>query len=201
MKLGPVEWIVGVSGVALIVAAVGNTNPLDVLVEAVTGRSEGARPLAAPVPAPTAGPGSTSIGMDAPFTGDTNPGLKNPTDRNPPLSPVGGGHRLRPEAARAFLAAQRSYGVRIVLTDSYRSWNTQYARHLAHPKRFAHPDKSAHPDGLAIDVNLDRTTGGQSTIRQPRYQRLFSVLASHGWRTYTNGVSGHTWHFSYGSVR
>jgi hypothetical protein len=52
-----------------------------------------------------------------------------------------------------------------------------------------------------VDVDLGRTTGGQSVANTPRYDKLVAAGAATGWRSYSRGRSGeHTWHFSFGVV-
>ncbi|MFN8052185.1 MAG: M15 family metallopeptidase [Acidimicrobiales bacterium] len=79
------------------------------------------------------------------------------------LSPIGGGHRLSPTAANAFLqmkAAAASQGVTIGVTDSYRSYDAQVD--VARRKGLysqgglaAKPGTSDHGLGLALDLDLD----------------------------------------------
>lgn len=221
MKIGPVEYLIGAGGVGLVVAAVANVNPLDVIRVALvggstplglrsgeTGNLPTVRKLAEPVEpfvrTITNTATSTAAVVTDPSGAPTASGdLANPTTKTPPLVPIGqGSHRLHPEAAQAFAAWERAFGQPIIVTDSYRSWSVQNAQHQKDPNRFADPDGSAHPDGLAVDVDLPKTTKGQSTAGQPYYDRLAAAGRAVGWVSYSRGQAGKsTWHFSYGSVR
>ena len=87
------------------------------------------------------------------------------------LSSIGGGHRLAPPAASAFLqmkAAAAADGVTIGVTDSYRSYDAQVD--VARRKGLysqgglaAKPGTSDHGLGLALDLDLD--TQAQAWIR------------------------------------
>ena len=76
------------------------------------------------------------------------------------LAPIGGGHRLRPDAAAPFLqmsaAHQRRFGRPIAVTDSYRSLSAQVAVARRKPSLAAEPGTSRHGWGLAVDL----VTGG-----------------------------------------
>lgn len=73
------------------------------------------------------------------------------------LTPVGKRHFLAPDAARAFLAAQRAFGGVIKATSSYRPYSVQkalYAAMLAGKTKgpVAPPGRSRHQYGLAVDI-------------------------------------------------
>ncbi len=193
----------GVGG-GLIYAAFTGQSPLNELRKALEtgkldGPPEGGRSIATVAPTPIGEPGATynigTVPKPDPAAGSTATGPLN-------LVPIGqGSHRLAAPAAAAFAAWERAYGAKIIVTDSYRSQQQQAAGNAADPGRFASASGSAHPMGLAVDVNLPITTGGQSRKGQARYDRLAAAGASTGWRSYTGGVSGDTWHFSYGVVK
>lgn len=195
MRIGAVEYLVGAAGAGLIIAAIGNRNPIDIVRQALTGAGS-VRPLRDPATftqlAATAPAGSSAAA----------PSIGNPTGP-PDLVTIGqGGHRLERRAAAKFREWEAAFGRPIVLTDSYRSYEQQAAAHRSDPNRFASPDTSAHVDGLAVDVNLPRTTGGQSTAGQPLYDKMAAAGARVGWVSYGHGARGtDTWHFSYGTVR
>ena len=103
---------------------------------------------------------------------------------------IGGGHRLRPDAAAAFTAWQREYGGEIPITDSYRSWALQERRHNEEPGRFVPAAKSAHVTGNAVDVDM-----GQVEV-----VRLVAAAEATGWcQSAIN--NGEPWHFSYGECK
>lgn len=188
MALGPVEYALGAVGAGLLVAAVSNRNPLDVVRVTVAGESlANVRVLVPPLPA------STPAGTPASDPGSTD---------DPALAWIGqGNHRLTPAAAAAFKQWQSLYGSTIHLTDSYRDSATQARGHAEDPDRFASASGSYHTRGQAVDVNLTVTTAGQSVNGQPLYDRLRSTGRQAGWETYSRGERGkHTWHFSYGGV-
>lgn len=115
------------------------------------------------------------------------------------LVPIGqGSHRLTGAAAAAFKRWEAAYGRTIPVTDSYRSYAQQAAGHRADPDRFAAPTSSAHVTGQAVDVNLRALGILQGRRGESSYDRLYNAAVATGWCSYTKGLSGDTWHFSYG---
>lgn len=210
MKIGPVEYLIGAFGTGLLVAAIANRNPLDVVREAINldpNREVTVRALRTPTPyfSGDRGTPDTNDATDAANAFEDRVNLGNPSG-TPQLEVIGGpqgNHRLTPAAVAAFRRWQAAYGQTIYITDSYRSYEVQAAAHARDPKRFASADGSAHVDGLAVDVDLGRTCNGQSRKGQPMYDRLMSTGAATGWQTYSGGdpAKGDVWHFSYGTRR
>lgn len=93
---------------------------------------------------------------------------------------VGGGHRLRTDAARAFDAMDRAHvasvGTHLCVADSYRSYAGQVAIFAAKPGLAATPGRSKHGWGIAVDL-----CGGV---------QLFGS-AAHGW------MQANAWQFGW----
>lgn len=99
-------------------------------------------------------PAAESFARDDQYTGEN--GRLNPSN----LTSIGGSHRLRADAARAYLAmveAARADGISWSITDSYRTYETQVR--LAQEKGLysqgglaAAPGTSNHGWGLAVDL-------------------------------------------------
>jgi hypothetical protein len=114
--------------------------------------------------------------------------------RTPPdnLTSIGqGGHRLAAPAAAALAQAERTFGGKIWVTDSYRTYAQQAAGYASDPSRFAPPQESAHVRGLAIDVHT-----GRLNISNPK---LLQALQSAGWCQ--ANPNHEPWHFSFGECR
>lgn len=197
VQVGPVGYMAGALGAGLVVAAVANRNPLDVARQALTGSGEVRALYTPPAPegaAPVEGTKAVASSGLGPAPIGERIGAAEPGD----LVQIGqGNHRLRPEAAAAFQQWETLFGSTIRVTDTWRSYDHQARQHRSDPDRFASPDRSWHVRGLAVDVNLG-AVGVGSTISDAGYRRLYDAARAAGWDTYTDGVSGHTWHFSYG---
>lgn len=201
MRIGAVEYLVGAAGVGLVVAAVANRNPIDVVREAISGTPGSVRPLHVPGLGAASGPAVART---------TDAGGEWPADPANLVKIGQGGHRLEPRAAQAFKVWQSSFGQAIPITDSYRSTADQARNYARNPERFGAPGKSAHNEGRAVDVNLQALgiTGLGSSpatwLLHPIYARLFQTAERAGWCNYQvkNGTSGdkiaEPWHFSYG---
>ena len=88
-------------------------------------------------------------------------------------------------AMDAFLRAQRILGMRIEITDSYRTRAMQAAAHAAKPGPAAPPGHSMHERGLAIDVH----TGFLAA-----HPEVVAALEAAGWHQ----LGHEPWHFSWG---
>lgn len=114
------------------------------------------------------------------------------------LAPISIGHRLRPEAARAWIALQKAaaadLGRPIGVTDSYRSYQAQVAVKAVKPALAATPGKSNHGWGLALDL----VTGGWNGADM----RWLQANAHHfGWHhpewAQVNGSKPEHWHWEF----
>lgn len=129
-------------------------------------------------------------GPPAPSSTSTSTGSRprNDPNRPPQLVSIGqGGHRLAPDAAAAFRLAETTFGRRIPITDSYRSYAVQAQGHAADPNRFGSPDTSRHVSGEAIDVDI-----GKVRADDPQ---LMNALTSAGWCKASR--ADEPWHWSY----
>jgi hypothetical protein len=205
-SLNPLYWMLGAGGAGLVYSAVKNEAPIALLRSVISGGETERQPIYSGARHIEAVAGvdvqaDTSLGNEA----QPSPGAQTPCGPpvvNPELVGIGqGSHQLTPKAANAFKRWAALYGAPIYVTDSYRSYAHQKKRHDEEPDRFANPDTSCamHTRGLAVDVDLGRTTSGQSTLGNARYDKLYQTAALAGWCTYGKGKSGtHTWHFAYG---
>jgi hypothetical protein len=91
---------------------------------------------------------SDSGGADC--SGGSTEGYPNGFLPSSALCSIGGGHRLRADAARAFLAMSKAYGG-LCVTDSYRSYAAQVDVYRRKPTLAAIPGNSNHGLGIAID--------------------------------------------------
>ncbi len=96
-----------------------------------------------------------------------------------PLS-VGGGHRLRSDAARAFDQMNAAYvastGGNLCVTDSYRSYAAQVDVFARKPSLAATPGRSQHGWGLAIDF-----CGGVQLFDAPAHAWMQANAGQFGW--------------------
>lgn len=217
MNIGPVQYLLGATGVGLVVAAVGNRNPLDLVREALTGRGE-VRPIA--FPRTTSGVDTSTlagIGLaSTPARVDTSTlaGVQAASGNRPATALIGqGGHRLSLAAAPAFRAWEAAYGRTIPVTDSLRSYDEQRAQYERNPRRFGNPDNSAHVAGEAVDVNLTalglnpRGATPREWLNDAGYARLVATARAAGFLNYqiernsTGGKVAEPWHFSYRTAR
>jgi len=198
--VSPLYFAVAGVGIGLVFSAVRNDSPLALLRSVLTGGGIERRRISQPFGGATGTPinaqgGAAVGGLVGP------PAPLGPAGVVPELERIGqGNHQLTPTAAAAFRAWQQAYGAPIIISDSYRPYEIQLSQHLKDPDRFADPRRSPamHSRGLAVDVDLGATTGGQSRLGQPRYDRLYQTAMLSRFLNYERGLRGHTWHFSYG---
>lgn len=113
------------------------------------------------------------------------------------LTAIGGGHRLDPKAAAAFMRMREAAayeGVTITLTDSYRSYEAQVQCRASKGSLCAEPGTSKHGCGLAIDV------GGEAAQRwiQANGERFGWVWPRWARRPEDGGSKYEPWHFEFG---
>jgi hypothetical protein len=119
------------------------------------------------------------------------------------LMPIGGGHRLEPQAAIAFQgirAAAAADGLGLALTDSYRSLEAQVS--LRHRKgaivATATPGMSVHGWGRAIDIDLESEPRLRDWLER-NAQRFGWVNPAWAQRS---GFSFEPWHYEFvGALR
>lgn len=135
------------------------------------------------------------------------------------LTGIGSGHKLRFDAANSIVAVMRDvaskYGWSVVLTDSYRPYETQErifkerytttylpgrpyktwngVRWYQRPNtaQAAVPGTSNHGLGVAIDVSA---LGGFSGTR---YKQFASIASKRGWSNFEGQQIGEAWHWVY----
>ncbi len=94
--------------------------------------------------------------------------------------PGGGGHRLRGDAAAAFVELDAAYrgafGEPVCVTDSYRDLAAQVAVRAAKPGLAAVPGTSNHGWGVALDL-----CGGVQTFGSPEHAWMRLNAPLHGW--------------------
>lgn len=110
------------------------------------------------------------------------------------LCPVGGGQRLRADAAAAFLRmdAERD----LCITDSYRSYPEQVSVYRRKPGLAAVPGTSNHGLGIALDLGCGAERFGSDTYRwlkanAPRFGWVHPSWAEPG------GSMPEPWHWEY----
>ncbi len=116
-----------------------------------------------------------------------------------PLS-VGGGHRLRTDAAQAFerLAAAyaASHGGPLCVTDSYRSYAAQVDVFARKPSLAAVPGTSQHGWGLALDL-----CGGVQTFGSEAHEWMRAHAPAYGWHhppwARAGGRKPEPWHWEF----
>ena len=165
-------------------------------------------------PAPTATPTPTEAVPPAPAPTPTPTGFPpvpgcaatiltdavNGRISNDHLCPIGDGHRLRPDAAAAFLALdaayQAAFGEPMMVTDSYRSLSAQKSLASEKPSLAAEPGTSEHGWGLAVDLG-----GGVESYSSPRHKWLRANAPAFGWDNPTWARNGNgreePWHWEY----
>lgn len=208
-KLGPVEWMIGATGAALLVAAVMNESPWGIVKEAFTGvgRQPISERLAAgdPLIADAVGDRiSTTPGLSTPF-GTIGATRTAPSDLVPiPGHPT---FKLRAAPAAAWAQFEQVYGRPIEMTSSYRDYATQQQHYADDPNRFAPPDSSAHVRGEAVDIDLARS-GVSNPVKGDRtYDRLRAAASATGWcfsaldRSPGSSKNVEPWHVSYFGCR
>lgn len=214
-KLGPVEWMVGATGAALLVAAVMNESPWGIVKEAFTGvgrqpiseRLAAAGRLAASDPLLADAVGdrrSTSSGLSTPF-GTIGATRTAPAD----LVPIPGhpSFKLRAAPAAAWAQFEQVYGRPIEMTGSYRSYAEQAKQYASNPNRFAPPDSSAHVRGEAVDIDLGRSGVSNPVKGDPTYDRMRAAASATGWcfsaleRSAGSSKMVEPWHVSFFGCR
>ncbi|HEU0101910.1 MAG TPA: M15 family metallopeptidase [Mycobacteriales bacterium] len=151
-----------------------------------TARLAAARLLPAPVPG-TGGALCTGL----PTTGFPNGFL--PVEALCPLT-VGGGHRLRADAAAAFNRLHATHP--LCVTDSYRSYGEQVDVYARKPGLAAVPGSSNHGLGVAVDF-----CGGVETFGTPEYLWMQAHAPAYGWVhpawAEPGGSRPEPWHWEY----
>jgi hypothetical protein len=196
MRIGPVEWAIGATGVGLVVMGVLNVAPWDAFKRRASGA--GGAPLPIDTPS-TSTPSTTPAG----FTGG---GADAPGSDPAGMIPIGqSGHKLAPAAYAAFRTWETLFGRTIIVTDTYRDRATQARRHAEDPDRFGSADTSYHVKGRAVDVNLGAVGAvgphPGAAAGNPTYEKLRSTGISAGWcwpRAGTRGDGKEPWHASHG---
>lgn len=182
-SIGPVEFGLGAIGAGLLVAAIRNVSPVDVITRAVGGTDE--------PPAPIDRPGAlTRFGafggispdlpnVNAPGVSDNPPGAgsgptgpetlvkyTNPITARSRFS--GRSFQVQVDVRDGLARWGAAYGQPIVITQGWRSTSTQARRHAQEPNRFAPPGTSWHETGRAVDVDL-AAIGADNQLGLRRY--------------------------------
>jgi hypothetical protein len=113
---------------------------------------------------------------------------------------VGGGHRLRTDAAKAFDALNRARiaatGAPLCVTDSYRSYASQVDVFQRKPHLAATPGRSQHGWGLAVDLGCGVQTFGTEANRW-----MYANAPAFGWIhpawARPGGSRPEPWHWEY----
>lgn len=116
------------------------------------------------------------------------------------LCPIIGSHKLRCDAATAFLALNEAFkaqfGKDISITDSYRSLEAQISVKAAKPHLAAVPGTSNHGWGLALDLG-----GGIQTFNTAEHMWMQANAPVFGWDNPSwaraNGSKPEAWHWEY----
>jgi hypothetical protein len=198
----PIVFLAAALGVGLVFSAVRNVSPVEFFRLTIQGGDASeASNIADPVSLPNVAEAPEAAGRFDPFpaaASDSGNAGNFPVDPTDMVSIGQGSHRLIPAAAAAFQSWERAYGARIFVTDSYRTAALQAARHEAEPNRFV--KVGLHPRGIAVDVDLGRTTNGQSVRGETQYDKLSNAARIVGFVNYSNGAQGtSTHHFSFGA--
>ncbi len=113
---------------------------------------------------------------------------------------VGGGHRLRTDAARAYdlldAAHRAAIGTPLCITDSYRSFAAQVDVFRRKPGLAATPGRSNHGWGRAVDL-----CGGIQTFGTPEHEWMQRNAPAFGWVhprwAEPGGSRPEAWHWEY----
>jgi cell wall-associated NlpC family hydrolase len=148
--------------------------------------------------APLPAPGTTSGPVNGAWGGWSNGQI--PADQ---LCSLGGGHRLRCDAAAAYNAMSAAYaatfGSPLCITDSYRSLDAQVDAHHRKPKITAVPGTSNHGWGLAVDL-----CGGINLFGTAQTAWMQVNAGHYGWLhpdwAQAGGQNPEPWHWEYGSL-
>lgn len=138
--------------------------------------------------------GPPTLGPTSPGSGPGSwGGYSNGQIPSSALVDVGGGERLEPNAAAAFLAMNAAYkaatGSDIPITDSYRDYAGQVACRAAKGDLCARPGFSNHGWGKALD--LGAAARPWVTVNGPRFGWILPAWAQPG------GSKPEPWHFEY----
>jgi LAS superfamily LD-carboxypeptidase LdcB len=110
------------------------------------------------------------------------------------LCSIGGGHALRADAARAFLAMNAAHP--LCVTDSYRDYASQVAVYREKPSLAATPGNSNHGEGIAVDF-----CGGVQNFGTSEYQWMKANAGKWGWVhpswAEPGGSKPEPWHWEY----
>jgi cell wall-associated NlpC family hydrolase len=187
------RWQVAVRDVTDLSTAVRVTVPATTPADPpVTGT--GAATCSAPLPAP----GQASGPVNGAWGGWSNGQI--PKDQ---LCSIGGGHRLRCDAAAAYTAMSTAYaaafGSPLCITDSYRSLDAQVDAHHRKPRITAVPGTSNHGWGLAVDL-----CGGINVFGTAQTAWMQVNAGHYGWLhpdwAQAGGRNPEPWHWEYGSL-
>ncbi|MCZ2817843.1 NlpC/P60 family protein [Modestobacter sp. VKM Ac-2984] len=148
----------------------------------------------APLPAPGSGAGPVSGAWGGWANGQI------PADQ---LCPIGGGHRLRCDAAAAYramsVAYAQAFGAPLCITDSYRSLGAQVDAHHRKPKITAVPGTSNHGWALAVDL-----CGGINVFGTAQTAWMQRNAGHFGWLhpdwARAGGQNPEPWHWEYGEL-
>ncbi len=116
------------------------------------------------------------------------------------LAPIGGGHRLRPDAAASWLQLAEAYGqamgARPSVTDSYRDLAGQRDCYARKGNMCAVPGTSNHGLGIAVDLG-----GGIQTFGTVQHQWMRANAGRFGWDlpewARESGSKPEPWHWEY----
>ena len=144
-------------------------------------------------PMPFLATGSASIGWGG-YSNGMIPASK--------LCAIGSGHRLRCDAAAAYLrlatAYRAQFGRTLCITDSYRSYSSQVDLYARKPSLAALPGTSNHGWGVAVDL-----CGGIDKYGTAQYQWMKSHAETFGWVhpawADQGGNREEPWHWEFGN--
>jgi cell wall-associated NlpC family hydrolase len=154
----------------------------------------GGATCSAPIPTP----GTTAAPVNGAWGGWANGQI--PADQ---LCSLGGGQRLRCDAAAAYTAMSTAYaatfGSPLCITDSYRSLDAQVDAHDRKPGITAVPGTSNHGWGLAVDL-----CGGINVFGTAQTAWMQANAPHYGWLhpdwAQAGGQNPEPWHWEYGSL-
>ncbi|MCZ2836528.1 NlpC/P60 family protein [Modestobacter sp. VKM Ac-2985] len=155
-------------------------------------------PVSATCSAPLPAPGSTPGPVTGAWGGWANGQI--PADQ---LCSIGGGHRLRCDAAAAYRAMSAAYaqafGAPLCITDSYRSLDAQVDVHHRKPRITAVPGTSNHGWALAVDL-----CGGINAFGTAQTAWMQLTAGHFGWLqpdwARSGGQNPEPWHWEYGDL-
>lgn len=165
-----------------------------------------APPVAAPAPAsPAVAPPPPAAPEPDVLPGcDDGPTARYANGRIPASAmctlPGRAGHRLRADAAEAFVRLTRAYqaerGRELCLTDSYRSYGAQVQLRAQKGRLAAVPGSSNHGTGIAVDL-----CGGVESFGASAHRWMRANAARFGWVLPTwaraGGRKPEPWHWEY----